>query len=102
MVVTDIVLVSVEFRQLRRCNGRDLAKWMIVPFCFAGMLTSSIYAFSETTMTTVLVFKNTLPLFALLAEKLIFGVPQRVTISMLLSIGTVTVGVVIYGRWDIS
>jgi len=102
MLFADIVIVCVEFNRLATGSRQDLAKWLVVACAFSGMLGTSMWVFKETTLTTILITRNILPLLSLLAEKYFFDTPKSVPISILLSLACVLVGSVVYGYGDVS
>eukprot|EP00747_Dinoflagellata_sp_TGD_P163619 gnl/TRDRNA2_/TRDRNA2_182475_c0_seq1.p1 gnl/TRDRNA2_/TRDRNA2_182475_c0~~gnl/TRDRNA2_/TRDRNA2_182475_c0_seq1.p1 ORF type:complete len:478 (+),score=78.77 gnl/TRDRNA2_/TRDRNA2_182475_c0_seq1:59-1492(+) len=101
MVFADFVMI-LEWKNMTYEKLSDVIKWMIVPLFFAGMLSTSIWAFKETTMSTVLILRNVLPLFAFAVEKYLFNNPATVTASLILSMFVAFAGTVLYGFTNIS
>eukprot|EP00747_Dinoflagellata_sp_TGD_P163170 gnl/TRDRNA2_/TRDRNA2_181567_c0_seq1.p1 gnl/TRDRNA2_/TRDRNA2_181567_c0~~gnl/TRDRNA2_/TRDRNA2_181567_c0_seq1.p1 ORF type:complete len:420 (+),score=74.70 gnl/TRDRNA2_/TRDRNA2_181567_c0_seq1:43-1302(+) len=101
MLVADAVMV-VEYRKMFFEKWSDVLRWSIVPFFFAGMLCTSMIAFKMTTMSTVLILRNVLPLFSFTIEKYSFNVPAMVTTPLVLSMVVSLVGTMMYGAYNIS
>merc|ERR1719487_1204713 len=80
----------------------DVLNWSVVPFLFAGMLCTSMWAFKMTTMSTVLILRNVLPLFSFAIEKYTFNVPAMVTTPLVLSMFLALIGTIMYGVFNIS
>merc|ERR1719272_1410937 len=91
-----------EYKNMTYGKWQDVLKWSIVPFFFAGMLTTSMWAFKETTMSTVLILRNVLPLLAFAIEKYMFNNPAYVTMPLILSMFVALIGTVMYGAFNIS
>lgn len=102
MLLADLVILVMQCRELSYGNWRDLVRWSIIPFFFAGMLTTSVLAFKETTMSTVLILRNVLPLIAFAAEKMLMNVPRNITPSLVLSMLLTLAGTVLYGYTSAS
>jgi len=100
MIIADAVLCSsLDYTSLRLAAVRrkDLAKWMVVPLLFAGMLCTSLMALKCTTLSTFLIFRNTLPIITFVAEKALYGVPKEASTPLLLSLALTLGGIVLYG-----
>lgn len=102
MLIADVVIVATRYGDIRCTRWSDLMKWLAVPFLFAGMLCTSLWALKETTLSTVLILRNVLPLVAFAAEKLLFGTPQRVTAPVVTSMLLALVGTLLYGCCNIA
>jgi len=104
MVVGTLIVLAFEGRKLNYNGARteDILKWCVVPFFFAGMLASSIYALKETTLSTVLILRSILPIFTLFAEKRLFNSPATLSTSIICSIMVCLVGTAIYGCTSLS
>lgn len=66
------------------------------------MLSTSLFALKETTVSTVLILRNVLPLVSFVGEKWLFGTPQVVTLSHTVSLLVTFVGTVLYGYSNLS
>merc|ERR1719162_488987 len=82
MGITDIVLLATEHKNMTWGKNSDLLKWCVVPFFYASVLASGIWALKVTTVSTVLVLRNVLPLFALMAEKLFMTKSNPITLKV--------------------
>jgi uncharacterized membrane protein len=102
MVVADLMILLFEFRKLKVTKKSDVWKWMMIPFFFAGMLATSLWAFKETTLSTVLILRNVLPLCSFATEKYFFGTPENVSLNLVLSMVVTLLGTVVYGYWNLS
>lgn len=104
MVVTTGMVLACEHRSMKCDRWKDLAIWMIVPFLFAAILSTSIWALKRTSLATVIVFRNILPLFTFAVESLLLDVhiPSRSMTLQLVSMLIVLAGAVMYGHFDVS
>merc|ERR1719277_1512419 len=98
------MIVGMEWRKLTTSDWRwrDVAKWAIVPVAFAGMLLTSMFAFREATLCTILIIRNVLPIFTIIAEKSLFGTPKEMSSYLVLSLLVTFAGSILYGVADIS
>jgi len=102
MLISDFIICFMEWRNMSVKRWQDVAKWMIVPFAFAGMLGTSMLAFKETTITTIIIIKNTLPIVSFIMEKYLFNDPERYSFHMLFALCVTLIGSLTYGYWDVS
>jgi uncharacterized membrane protein len=102
MVVADLMILVFELKKLKVARYADLWKWMVIPFFFAGMLATSLWAFKETTLSTVLILRNVLPLCAFATEKYFFGTPEHISSSLIMSMVVTLGGTIVYGYWNLS
>lgn len=102
MLIADVLMLTMQYRQLKYKDWRDLLKWSIVPFLISGLLASSVYAYKNTSISTVLVLRNILPLITFAGEKLFLGQPKKVTIPLVMSMLTSLAGTVLYGSHENS
>jgi len=102
MVFADIVMVCTEYRNMTYKRWGDLMKWMVMPFFFASMLATSTYAFREMSMSTVLILRNLLPLFALAIEKVTFDAPKVIGWKIVASMIVALIGTCMYGATNVS
>jgi len=102
MGITDIVLLATEHKNMTYGKSSDLWKWCVVPFFYASVLASGIWALKVTTVSTVLVLRNVLPLFTLVAEKLLMTKSAPVTLDVVLSMIVVVLGSVLYAWQNVS
>merc|ERR1719343_1418659 len=77
-------------------------KWLIVPFAFAGMLGTSMFAFKEASLTTILIMRNILPILTFGFEKVLFNQPEFMCWKVVMSLVVTLVGSVLYGFVDVS
>jgi len=70
-------------------------------FLFAGMLLTSMYAYSYNTVATIVVFRNLSPLFAMAAE-LLQAKPIDVNTAMVFALCMAVVGCVVFGHGNIQ
>lgn len=102
MLIADVVIVVMEIDKMKIGKWQDLAKWFVVPVAFAGMLGTSMYAFREASLTTILVLRNILPILTFCIEKALFNQPASASNSLMASLLFTLVGSVLYGCTDIS
>merc|ERR1719221_924110 len=69
MLVSVLVIVCMERDKLKVDKWADFLRWLIVPFAFAGMLGTSMFAFKEASLTTFLIIRNMLPILTFGVEK---------------------------------
>lgn len=102
MLFSAAAFMLVEWKELRYGRVSDLAKWLVVPFFFTGMLMTSMWSFKELSLSAVLILRNLLPIFTFAAEKLLFDEPNRISTTMLMSMCIALVGTVVYGHCSIA
>jgi len=104
MVVATLIVLAMEGRKLNYAAARkaDILKWCVIPFFFAAMLASSIYALKETTLSTVLILRSILPICTLIVEKRLFNAPAILSTPIICSMLVCIVGTVIYGCTSLS
>lgn len=102
MLVSDVVILLMEYRRITYSNWVDVLKWMVVPVAFAGMLSTSIWALKEATLSAVLILKNFLPIISFVAEKFLFDMPSTVSVSIVMSLVVTFCGSVVYGYREVS
>lgn len=102
MGITDVTLVSAEGRAMTCGKFSDFVKWSVVPFFYTSVLASGIWALKVTTVSTVLILRNVLPLFTLVGEKLILNKSNPITLNVVLSMLVVVFGSVLYAWQNVS
>merc|ERR1719469_1793877 len=102
MGVTDVSLVAAEGTSMRCGKYSDLLKWCVVPFFYASVLASGIWALKVTTVSTVLILRNVLPLFTLAAEKFILKNSNPITLNVILAMLLAVCGTVLYAWQNLS
>lgn len=102
MLIADALILMTQYRLLKYKDWRDLVRWSVVPFLVSGLLVSSIYAYKVTTMSTVLILRNFLPLVTFTGEKMLLGVPRVVQLPLVMSMFLTLVGTIMYGYQDAS
>jgi drug/metabolite transporter (DMT)-like permease len=102
MLVSVVVITCMEFDKMKMSKWSDFMKWLIVPFAFAGMLGTSMYAFKEASLTTILIMRNFLPILTCGFEKVLFNQPNSLSWSIILSLLVTLAGSMMYGIVDIS
>jgi len=102
MFMANIIIIATRYEELKIVNWASFARWLPVPFFFAGMLATSLLALKETTVTTVLILRNVLPLIAFAAEKSLFGIPKVISAGPIYALTATLIGTIIYGCDNIS
>ncbi|CAE8686648.1 unnamed protein product [Polarella glacialis] len=102
MMVANMIVVATKHQDLKVKSWASILRWVPVPIFFASMLASSLFALKETTVTTVLILRNVLPLFSFVAEKVLFGTPLVVNYKPVLALLVTLFGTVVYGCDNIS
>jgi drug/metabolite transporter (DMT)-like permease len=102
MLVSVVVITCMEFDKMKLDKWSDFLKWLVVPFAFAGMLGTSMFAFKEASLTTILIMRNILPILTFGFEKALFNQPESMCWKVVLSLVVTLVGSVLYGFVDIS
>jgi len=102
MGITDLSLLAVEGRSMKCEKYSDLFKWCIVPFFYATVLFSGMWALKVTTVSTVLVLRNCLPLFTLAAEKVLLNSQTKITVPIVASLLVAVLGTVLYAWNNVS
>jgi drug/metabolite transporter (DMT)-like permease len=102
MLVSVVVIVCMERDKLKMDKWADFVRWLVVPFAFAGMLGTSIFAFKEASLTTILIIRNILPILSFGFEKAVFNQPESMCWKVVMSLAVTLIGSVLYGFADIS
>merc|ERR1719291_762320 len=102
MLVSVLVIVCMERDKLKVDKWADFLRWLIVPFAFAGMLGTSMFAFKEASLTTILIIRNILPILSSGFEKVLFNQPESVCWKVVMSLLVTLAGSVLYGFVDVS
>lgn len=102
MAITDVTLLAAEGRGMRCGKWSDLVKWSAVPLLYTGVLATGLWALKVTTVSTVLVLRNVLPIFTLVAERSCLNKSGHVTVYVVLSMIVVVVGAVMYAYENVS
>jgi len=102
MLVSVVVIICMEYDRMKMEKWADFMKWLVVPFAFAGMLGTSMFAFKEASLTTILIMRNILPILTFGFEKALFNQPESMCWKVVLSLLVTLVGSLLYGVVDIS
>jgi drug/metabolite transporter (DMT)-like permease len=102
MLVSIVVIICMEYDKMKLDKWADFMKWLIVPFAFAGMLGTSMFAFKEASLTTILIVRNILPILTFGFEKALFNQPESVCWKVVMSLVVTLAGSVLYGFVDVS
>merc|ERR1740121_1907217 len=86
MLVSVVVIICMEYDKMKMEKWADFMKWLIVPFAFAGMLGTSMFAFKEASLTTILIMRNILPILTFGLEKVLFNQPESLRWSVVMSL----------------
>jgi drug/metabolite transporter (DMT)-like permease len=102
MLVSVVVIICMEYDKMKMDKWADFMKWLIVPFAFAGMLGTSMFAFKEASLTTILIMRNILPILTFGFEKVLFNQPEFMCWKVIMSLVVTLIGSVVYGFVDVS
>jgi len=102
MLVSIVVILCMEWDKMKIDKWSDFMKWLIVPIAFAGMLGTSMYAFKEASLTTILIIRNILPILTFGFEKVLFNQPEFLCWKVVMSLLFTLAGSVLYGFVDVS
>mmetsp|Transcript_113428 Transcript_113428/g.308085 ORF Transcript_113428/g.308085 Transcript_113428/m.308085 type:complete len:421 (+) Transcript_113428:89-1351(+) len=102
MLVSVVVIICMEYDKMKMDKWADFMKWLVVPFAFAGMLGTSMFAFKEASLTTILIMRNILPILTFGFEKALFNQPETMCWKVVMSLLVTLVGSVVYGFVDVS
>jgi len=91
-----VFLLLVEMRKMTCKSWLDIAKWMVVPFLFSGILATSLLSFKKASLSTVMICRNVLPFITFSFEKAFLNTPASVSGCMILSMVSTLAGVVFY------
>jgi len=91
-----VFLLLVEMRKMTCNSWLDVAKWMVVPFLFSGILATSLLSFKKASLSTVMICRNVLPFITFSIEKVFQNTPATVSGSLMLSMISTLAGVVLY------
>lgn len=91
-----VFLLLVEMRKMTCKSYLDIAKWMVVPFLFSGILATSLFSFKMASLSTVMICRNVLPFITFSVEKIFLNTPATVSGSLVLSMVSTLAGVLLY------
>merc|ERR1719253_698786 len=77
----------------------DLWRWCALSVLFGLMLCSSMFAFTHSSVTCLLVLRNCLPLFTLPLEKAILPSSVPTSGAMVFSLAVIACGAAMYARF---
>lgn len=80
----------------------DFVRWLPVSFLVSGMLGTSIFALEGTTVSTVNIIRNVLPIVTFILEKILFNSPRLVKPGHILSMVLTLFGTTLYGISNFS
>ncbi|CAJ1409065.1 unnamed protein product [Effrenium voratum] len=102
MFIANVVVILVRFEDVRLPCLRDFLRWLPVSFLVSGMLGTSIFALEGTTVSTVNIIRNVLPLITFVLEKIMFNSPPLVRPGHVLSMFLTLFGTTLYGMSNFS
>jgi len=102
MLIASVFLLVFEFRRMSFQRWGDLGKWIAIPFFFAGILGTSLWALNYSTVSTVLILRSALPLLALGVDKAFLRSTMIITPRHIFCVVLVIGGSVIYTHWNVS
>jgi drug/metabolite transporter (DMT)-like permease len=99
MVIAVVVVAPMSIQSFRQCDIRQMRTWLLVPFCFAGMLCTSFYTYAYISLSLLTVIRNLAPLIVLPIERLIMPVEKQphIGVGVVMSILIMLLGALIYG-----
>lgn len=102
MLITDITIIILRFNELHWLVWRDFVRWLPVPCIIAAMLASSLFALKGTTVSTVLILRNILPIITFALEKSMFNNPPTISKGHWFSMVATLAGTLLYGVSNLS
>jgi len=102
MWIANVVVILVRFNDLQLPSARDFVRWLPVSFLVSGMLGTSIFALEGTTVSTVNIIRNVLPILTFSLEKIFFNSPRQVKAGHILSMVLTLFGTTLYGISNFS
>lgn len=96
MIFGSVWILSTEHTRLSYKSWRDLAKWTPVPCIFAFVLCSSLLAFQQVSLSSIIICRNVLPLITFIIEKAAFNLPAKVEPAVVISLSAALGGVMLY------
>lgn len=102
MWIANVVVILVRFDDLQLPSARDFVRWLPVSFLVSGMLGTSIFALEGTTVSTVNIIRNVLPIVTFILEKILFNSPRLVRPGHILSMVLTLFGTTLYGISNFS
>lgn len=97
MVLQSALLAVTNYKNMKVGKWSDLGWWLlyITPFWTAQLMTS-LYAFKEAPVSTIQIMTTLQPVIALLMEKVLKGVPKKISVWLMTSILMVLMGTALY------
>jgi len=102
MLITNVTIIAVRWDDLHLPVWRDFIRWLPVPVIVAAMLGSSLFALKGTTISSVLILRNLLPIFTFALEKTLLNNPPIVSAGHWMSMMVTLVGTAVYGMSNMS
>mmetsp|Transcript_60788 Transcript_60788/g.113664 ORF Transcript_60788/g.113664 Transcript_60788/m.113664 type:complete len:413 (-) Transcript_60788:9-1247(-) len=102
MFIANVVVIVARFRDLQCPSLWDFLRWLPVSFLISGMLGTSIFALEGTTVSTVNIIRNVLPIITFALEKLLFNSPRTIRPGHILSMFLTLFGTTLYGFYNFS
>lgn len=102
MLITNVTIIALRWNDLHRPVWRDFIRWLPVPCIVAAMLGSSLFALKGTTVSSVLILRNVLPIFTFGLEKTLLNNPPVVSVGHWMSMMVTLVGTAVYGMSNMS
>ncbi|CAK8987714.1 unnamed protein product [Durusdinium trenchii] len=102
MFIANVVVIIIRFEDLQLPSRRDFFRWLPVSFLVSGMLGTSIFALEGTTVSTVNIIRNILPIVTFVLEKIFFNSPRVVRPGHILSMVLTLFGTTLYGLSNFS
>lgn len=91
------MISAANFHALSVKSYTDLGKWLgVLGPMWVLQLATSLYALQVTTLSTLQVLRGALPIFSFFIEKMMYGVPETVSLSLVLSMLLVAAGLFLY------
>mmetsp|Transcript_92021 Transcript_92021/g.159648 ORF Transcript_92021/g.159648 Transcript_92021/m.159648 type:complete len:381 (+) Transcript_92021:76-1218(+) len=99
-----VVLIAVyNFRNLKFGKWSDLGWWLlfITPAWIAQLITS-LHAFKEASLSFMQIVTTVQPIVSLAMEKMLRGLPKRISLWLMASMILVVLGITLYGYSTVS
>jgi len=93
-----VLIAGYNFRNMKCGKWSDLQRWLwyMTPF-WVAQLATSLFAFKETSVSTIQIIRSVLPLMSFAMEKTLYGNPKHISGTLIASMVLVIIGTAMYG-----
>lgn len=103
MLVQAVMVMVGNWRKLSCGKRGDLKQWLLIMTpLWALQLLTSLFAFEDTSVSTIQVIRSVLPLMSFAMEKFLYDDPKTISWALMGSMLLVVLGTTLYGYSSVS